>query len=653
VFGYPFGCGSRGGGIVGIQVQGVLPLVGSHVHLRLNQRPALVGLVLTFFAWLLALLGARLNLLGSSELLVYDWFVTHRDLGPPPETLVLVDFDNDTIRAVGTYPVPRGILAKSIARIAAGHPELIGLDWILSEPRTEAEDRQLADAIDHAGNLILTDAFASNQLLGNEPLPAFQAGALDVAFANFPVDGDGIVRRMLLGVERSGRDTKARQVWLSMPASLMMYHQDKPPTPPKTGGPAIWRFDNTEVPLDGTQWKSALIGYWSRSPVVTFSAKQVLDANFDPNVFKGKIVLVGQSNSEAKDLYATPAFRFQSSARRPLTCGAAIHAAALATLLTGKSIRVLDDRWLWALNLLFVGMVIALILGLKPAFSIPAALLSAAGIFLLAWLLFLKQGLWMKVVSSEAGICLAIPAGLGYRLIQQRRERWEVMGLLEHYLSPQVADEVWRRHQQGENVLRGEQRTVTVLFSDIRDFTKTTAGKAPEDVLQWLNRYLAEMDAIIRSNGGMLNKFIGDGIMVLFGAPQNIEVKDGACRAVRTALQMIERVKELNSDARSDNLPLSAEIRIGVGIHTGLVSAGNVGSSERFEYTVIGDTVNLASRLEAQTKEFKTPLVFSPQTWELVRDFFKTAPLGEAEVRGFSGKIPLFTAQETASKAQQ
>jgi class 3 adenylate cyclase/CHASE2 domain-containing sensor protein len=622
-------------------------------HLFFYRRPALAGLVITFFAWLLAVVAARLNLLDSTELLVYDWFVTHRNLGPPSETLVFVDFDNDTIRALGTYPVPRGVLAKSVARITEGYPELIGLDWILSEPRNEAEDRQLADAIDHAGNLILTDAFASYQLLGNEPLPVFQAGALDVAFANFPVDGDGIVRRMLLGVERSGRDAKAGQVWLSMPASLMMYHQGKPPTPPKAGGPAIWHFDNTEVPLDGTQWKSALIGYWSQSALATFSAKQVLEANFDPTVFNGKIVLVGQSNSEAKDLYATPGFRFQSSTRRPLTCGAAIHAAALATLLTGKSIRVLDDRSLWVLNLLFVGVVIALILGLKPAYSIPAALLSAGGVLLLAWLLFLKQGLWLKVVSSEAGICLAIPAGLGYRLIQQRRERWEAMGLLEHYLSPQVADEVWRRHQEGENVLRGQQRTVTVLFSDIRDFTKTTAGKAPEDVLQWLNHYLAAMDVIIRSNGGMLNKFIGDGIMVLFGAPENVEAKDGACRAVRTALQMIERVKELNSDARSNNLPLSAEIRIGVGIHTGLVSAGNVGSGERLEYTVIGETVNLASRLEAQTKEFKTPLVFSPQTWELVRDCFKTAPLGEAEVRGFSGKIRLFTVHEIASEAQQ
>ena len=193
---------------------------------------------------------------------------------------------------------------------------------------------------------------------------------------------------------------------------------------------------------------------------------------------------------------------------------------------------------------------------------------------------------------------------------------------------------------------------MTVLFSDIRDFTKTTAGKAPEDVFRWLNHYLAAMDAIVRSNQGLLNKFIGDGIMVLFGAPESGGTREDACSAVRTALQMIARVKELNSRARFDNLRLQAEIRIGIGIHTGLVSAGNVGSVERFEYTAIGDTVNLASRLEEQTKQFSTPIVISPQTWELVHDCFETAPLGDAEVRGFSGKIPLFTVHEFASEAQ-
>src|SRR5215472_9343727 len=153
-------------------------------HWSFYRRPGLAGVVLTFLAWLLAGFAVHLDLLESSELFVYDWLVTHRNLGRPPESLVFVDFDNDTIRALGGYPVPRLLLARSVTKISAGQPDLIGLDWILSESRTEPEDRQLADAIEHAGNVILTDAFAAHRLLGDEPLPLFQVGSLDVAFAN-------------------------------------------------------------------------------------------------------------------------------------------------------------------------------------------------------------------------------------------------------------------------------------------------------------------------------------------------------------------------------------------------------------------------------------------------------------------------------------
>jgi adenylate cyclase len=622
-------------------------------HISFFRMPVVASLVLAFSAWVLTALAARAGLLESSEFSAYDWFVIHRNVGPLPRELVLVDFDNKTIKAVGGYPVPRRILAEAINKIAAGQPERIGLDWILSEPRAKSEDQELADAIKKAGNIILTDAYPSRQLLGNEPLPEFRDGAQDVAFANFLVDQhDGLIRRMLLGISRPKGDPRAGEMWLSLPAALMTYHQGKPPTHAKRADLAIWRFGSTEVPLDDTRLNSALIGFWNPSLLTTISARRVLEADFSPSVFKGKIVLVGQSNSEGKDLYPTPVFRFQSRARQSLTSGVAIHAAALTTLLTGKTIRVLEDRRLWALNLLLAWVVVALIVKLKPAYSMPGALLTAAGVLLLASFFFIRQGLWIKVVSSEVAMGLGVPAGLGYRFIQQRRERAEVMGLLGGYLSPEVAAEVWKRHQGGENVLRGDQRTVTVLFSDIRDFTKHTAGRPPDQVLDWLNRYLAAMDEIIRKNGGLLNRFIGDGIMALFGAPHSGGMEQDAYRAVLTALQMIQRVKELNSDGRDGHISLQAEIRIGIGIETGEVRAGNVGSRERFEYTVIGDTANLASRLEALTKQFNTSIVIGPQTWELVHPHFNTALLGEDEVRGFPGRICFFTVNGFSSEVQ-
>jgi adenylate cyclase len=166
-----------------------------------------------------------------------------------------------------------------------------------------------------------------------------------------------------------------------------------------------------------------------------------------------------------------------------------------------------------------------------------------------------------------------------------------------------------------------------------------TAGVPSQEVLGWLNRYLTEMGDVIKQNRGFLNKFIGDGIMVVFGAPLSDGPREDACRAVKCAVEMLERVDQWNARKPSGDPTL----KIGVGIHTGMVTAGNVGSPDRLEYSVIGETVNLASRLEALTKEFKAPIVLSPATWEYVREQFPMVSLGEAQVRGFTGTISLYS----------
>ena len=173
---------------------------------------------------------------------------------------------------------------------------------------------------------------------------------------------------------------------------------------------------------------------------------------------------------------------------------------------------------------------------------------------------------------------------------------------------------------------------------DIRNFTALTAGRPSAEVLAWLNRYLTAMSDVVKANGGFLNKFIGDGIMVVFGVPLSQGERADACRAVQCALQMLEQVDALNSTMGTEE----PRLKIGVGIHTGMLTAGNVGSPERLEYSVIGESVNLASRLESLTKEFKTAIVMSASTWERIRESFSAVPLGEAEVRGFSGKMMVY-----------
>ncbi|MCZ6769386.1 MAG: hypothetical protein O7D93_09090, partial [Acidobacteria bacterium] len=216
-------------------------------------------------------------------------------------------------------------------------------------------------------------------------------------------------------------------------------------------------------------------------------------------------------------------------------------------------------------------------------------------------------------------------------------EQRELMSLFERYVSPEVAAEIVRR--QGEIVLAGQEMTATVVFTDIRNFTALTAGKPSHEVLAWLNNYFTAMSKIIMKNGGFLNKFMGDGLLVLFGVPLGETSTESACQAVRAALEMLHRVEQMNLESE----PGQPQLKIGIGLHTGTLTAGNLGARERMEYSVIGETVNLASRLEELTKKFKTGMVMSAETRELVRDRFATKSLGEVAIRGFPGSSRVYT----------
>jgi adenylate cyclase len=286
-------------------------------------------------------------------------------------------------------------------------------------------------------------------------------------------------------------------------------------------------------------------------------------------------------------------------------------------------------------------------LRLRPGAGIGLVLVLAVGVPLGARSL-LERGAWLRWAAVEAGLALAAGAGLAARVLDERRraariekERAHLMGLFGRYVSPEIAEEIWRRRH--EVVLRGEERIVTVLFSDVRGFTALSAGKPSSEVLAWLNRYFDAMAEVVARHGGLLNKFIGDGLMVVFGLPFSAGPADDARRALAAALAMQQRVAELN--ARADAGP---QLAIGIGIHSGPVTAGSVGSRERLEYSVIGETVNLASRLEGLTKDQGVPILLSRATRELLGDASGALrPLGPLRVRGFDEPVDAYTPEAT------
>src|SRR5688572_23837865 len=224
------------------------PRVGGRVYkitLRMSKRPLFAGLVLAVLVCALVAGASRLGLLESAELEAYDLLVRRRPPPPPLPSVAVVDFDDETFARLGVFPAPRTVLAEVLQRIAAGGPELIGLDVLLSEKRpAEAEgERRLAAALAEAGNVILADNFGGNQLASSEPLPEFREHAFDVGFVNLLLDADGFVRRMYLAVRT------AEYQGVSFAVALVTNYVRKPLETGRQGG---FRIGSTEIPLDGS-----------------------------------------------------------------------------------------------------------------------------------------------------------------------------------------------------------------------------------------------------------------------------------------------------------------------------------------------------------------------------------------------------------------
>ena len=623
--------------------------------LRATIRDLGIALLIAGFACAVLLSASGSPLLRDLENWSYDLLLYPAREAPPHPEIVFVDIDDATIAALGHFPVERSEVATLVRNLSAAAPSLIGLDLLLVDSRPG--DDELTAAIADAGNVVVAAQFgaggmpaAAPQAIYCDPDPAAvpyckPGGALAQGFINLPVDDDGFLRRSFL-LPPTGVAA------LPFPVALASLHREQ----------ALQKRDESSYAL-GTQTiftdesglNSFRMGTWRNLPARRVSALRVLRPGEADATLRGKVVLVGHSSVAAKDLHFTPIFRFaQPDGTRRMLSGTEVHAAALAALLDGQTIRVMASGWTWLITFLVCSVVAFGILRRGPAFSVAASMAAALILYAAAQALLSWQQVWMPFARAELAVLVVLPAGLGYRFVVERllkaraeAERSQLMSIFGRYVSPDVAAEIWER--RAEIVLAGQERMVTVLFSDIRSFTALSAGKPSAEVLAWLNEYLAAMGEIIAAHNGFLNKFIGDGLMVLYGVPLSESPAADARRAVASALAMHASVAALNQAHAGD--PAWPRLAIGVGIHTGMVTAGNIGSRDRLEYSVIGETVNLASRLESLTKDFKSPTVLSPTTAELVRDSFQLRELGEASVRGFEGKVPLYAVDGTGARS--
>jgi adenylate cyclase len=354
--------------------------------------------------------------------------------------------------------------------------------------------------------------------------------------------------------------------------------------------------------------------------------------------FQGQIVLVG--TVDRTDQHSTPFFLGGKDKAggtlgesQSLTPGVEIHANTLATLLKGRFLREVPVPGRWAV-VLAVAVLAALCI-VRMRFPVgPLVLAGAVAAYLALSVVELNSGIVMPVVAPVLAVVLSGLASYGAQALTEGRQRRLLQDVFGRYVSAELAEELL---EYGEIPLGGTRQPVTVMFSDLRNYTSYCQGRDPHQVVQELNEYFAEMSLEIKAHSGMINKFIGDGIMALFGVP--LPHPDDALRAVACGLKMVERNQAFNRRRAANGLE---PLVIGVGLHTGLAVVGNIGTPEKMEYTAIGDAVNIASRIEGENKTFATNLLISEATYQLVATRISAEPAGSAQMKGIDEPMILY-----------
>ena len=660
----------------------------------------------------------RVSILDQIELRTYDLRLRSRGPSKPSPSVVLAMIDEKSLDAEGRWPWPRSKIAALVDLLSADGARVIAfdigflepdessglelldrvrrtvttlglgtpqLDRFLGQTREEVDnDRALAQAIRESRSaVVLGDFFhmrrsdlnydidqgeidrrleliASSQYpMVSHPPAAGNPAALPTAYApetnlpllveaadasgyfNVKLDADGIVRWMPLVLQAGDA--------LFAPLSVLAawHYLDQPPLTVAVGVHGIdrIRMGDRTIPTDETG--SLLINY--RGPPQTFphvSISDVLGGSVPAGTFRDRIVLVGASATGIYDARSTP---FD-----PVYPGAEIHATVIDNILTGDFI--VRPTWSVLYDVAAIVVLAVLVAGVLPRLGALPGLLFAGGLFT-AYVIatreaFVRFGVWLDVVYPLLALAAIYTLLTLHHYVTEQRERRKIRNAFDRYVSPDVI----QRMLEDPSRLRlgGEQKVLTVLFSDLQGFTSHSERYTPRELFDLLSEYYARMTERIFAREGMLKEYVGDELMAIFGAP--VEHADHAVRACMAALDMrAQRRTMTEAWVAMGRPPIVAR----TGINSGPMLVGNLGSEYRFSYGVLGDDVNLGSRLEGLNKQYGTDILIGENTAELVGAAFRLRELDVVRVVGkqkptrvyelvATAGTPLPEAQETA-----
>ncbi|MGE5314057.1 MAG: CHASE2 domain-containing protein [Acidobacteriota bacterium] len=563
----------------------------------------------------------------KTEFSAYDLRLKYsRHYRQPDTSIVILTIDQNSLqyfkkRHVG-WPWPRDFYAMVTQYVMqAGAKELI-FDFHFTEPDEDRvtssgadNDRQFAEAMKAGGRVYLGAQLTSSvdeDLAGDTilfapaqaplrlteryvfdktyaPIMEFQQSAAGIGIVNFFPDEDGICRRIPLAYEYAGRPlyTLSYQVFKDM----------RPSASPALVSPFLIYYYGKGGP-DG------VFRYYSIHSVIVSAIRQAQGSAPDlpPSAFRNKIVFVGANAPGLFDLRSTP---YTSEEPYP---GVEIHASALSNFLQGHIITTTPEPAVW-----ITAVCLALIIALVATYDLHVWVVSlyALGITIVYWAvsfeLFARTLIWLPIVFPLSALVATFVIALGWNYATEGRAKRQMQKMFGRYVNPHIVTQL--ASNPDDAGVSGVEVEATVLFSDIEGFTSISETKTPRELVSFLNSYFAEATRIYLAHNGTIDKFIGDAVMVLFGAP--VRSEEHALQACRSAYEFYRGLQQAMKAAKERGEPVFSTR---IGINSGKMIVGSIGSSLRMEYTAIGDTVNLASRLEGVNKFYGTSLMVSEYT---------------------------------------